>query len=149
MDLPYEYFKSKTHIIDLQKLKDNELYFIIRSFYNEKENFNKMEGFNFNKTLINPCNETKELFKDLRFILNGYIDVINENNLSFCSKTDIERLLIQMDKIELELKNLMVVKILKKKVNLLVDIFLLYIRMFYCSLSDFIFSENHLWEEYN
>ena len=149
MDLPYEYFKSKTHIIDLQKLKDNELYFIISSFYNEKENFNKMEGFNFNKTLINPCNETKELFKDLRFILNGYIDVINENNLSFCSKTDIERLLIQMDKIELELKNLMVVRILKKKVNLLVDIFLLYIRMFYCSLSDFIFSENHLWEEYN
>ena len=149
MDLPYEYFKSKTHIIDLQKLKDNELYFIIRSFYNEKENFNKMEGFNFNKTLINPCNETKELFKDLRFILNGYIDVINENNLSFCSKTDIERLLIQMDKIELELKSLMAVRILKKKVNLLVDIFLLYIRMFYCSLSDFIFSENHLWEEYN
>ena len=149
MDLPYEYFKSKTHIIDLQKLKDNELYFIIRSFYNEKENFNKMEGFNFNKTLINPCNETKELFKDLRFILNGYIDVINENNLSFCSKTDIERLLIQMDKIELELKNLMAIRILKKKVNLLVDIFLLYIRMFYCSLSDFIFSENHLWEEYN
>ena len=149
MDLPYEYFKSKTHIIDLQKLKDNELYFIISSFYNEKENFNKMEGFNFNKTLINPCNETKELFKDLRFILNGYIDVINENNLSFCSKTDIERLLIQMDKIELEIKNLMVVRILKKKVNLLVDIFLLYIRVFYCSLSDFIFSENHLWEEYN
>ena len=149
MDLPYEYFKSKTHIIDLQKLKDNELYFIISSFYNEKENFNKMEGFNFNKTLINPCNETKELFKDLRFILNGYIDVINENDLSFCSKTDIERLLIQMDKIELELKSLMAVRILKKKVNLLVDIFLLYIRMFYCSLSDFIFSENHLWEEYN
>ena len=149
MDLPYEYFKSKTYIIDLQKLKDNELYFIISSFYNEKENFNKMEGFNFNKTLINPCNETKELFKDLRHILNGYIDVINENNLSFCSKTDIERLLIQMDKIELELKSLMAVRILKKKVNLLVDIFLLYIRMFYCSLSDFIFSENHLWEEYN
>ena len=149
MDLPYEYFKSKTHIIDLQKLKDNKLYFIISSFYNEKENFNKMEGFNFNKTLINPCNETKELFKDLRFILNGYIDVINENDLSFCSKTDIERLLIQMDKIELELKSLMAVRILKKKVNLLVDIFLLYIRMFYCSLSDFIFSENHLWEEYN
>ena len=149
MDLPYEYFKSKTHIIDLQKIKDNKLYFIICSFYNEKENFNKMEGFNFNKTLINPCNETKELFKDLRFILNGYIDVINENNLSFCSKTDIERLLIQMDKIELEIKNVIAIRILKKKVNLLVDIFLLYIRMFYCSLSDFIFSENHLWKEYN
>ena len=146
MSLPYEYFKSKTHIIDLQKLKDNEIYFIIRSFYNEKENFNKIEGFNFKKSLINPCNKTKEIFKDLRYILNGYIDVINENDLSFCSKQDIERLLIQMDKIELEIKNLMAVRLLKKKVNLLVDACLLYIRVFYCALNDFIFSENHLWE---
>ena len=149
MDLPYEYFKSKTHIIDLQKLKDNEIYFIIRSFYNEKENFNKMEGFNFKKTLINPCNKTKEIFKDLRYILNGYINVINENDLSFCSKMDIERLLIQMDKIELEIKSLMAVRILKKKVNLLVDVCLLNLRVFYCVLNDFIFSENHLWEELN
>ena len=149
MSLPYEYFKYKTHIIDLQKLKDNEIYFIIRSFYNEKENFNKMEGFNFKKTLINPCNKTKEIFKDLRYILNGYINVINENDLSFCSKTDIERLLIQMDKIELEIKSLMAVRILKKKVNLLVDVCLLNLRVFYCVLNDFIFSENHLWEELN
>ena len=149
MSLPYEYFKSKTHIIDLQKLKDNEIYFIIRSFYNEKENFNKMEGFNFKKTLINPCNKTKEIFKDLRYILNGYINVINENDLSFCSKMDIERLSIQMDKIELEIKSLMAVRILKKKVNLLVDVCLLNLRVFYCVLNDFIFSENHLWEELN
>ena len=149
MSLPYEYFKSKTHIIDLQKLKDNEIYFIIRSFYNEKENFNKMEGFNFKKTLINPCNKTKEIFKDLRYILNGYINVINENDLSFCSKMDIERLLIQMDKIELEIKSLMAVRILKKKVNLLVDVCLLNLRVFYCVLNDFIFSENHLWEKLN
>ena len=145
MSLPYEYFKSKTHMIDLQKLKDNEIYFIIRSFYDEQKDFNKIEGFNL-KGLINPCNKTKEIFKDLRYILNGYIDVINENDLSFCSKQDIERLLIQMDKIELEIKNLMAVRILKKKVNLLVDNCLLYIRVFYCSLNDFIFSENHLWE---
>ena len=149
MSLPYEYFKSKTHIIDLQKLKDNEIYFIIRSFYDELKNFNKMEGFNFKKTLINPCNKTKEIFKDLRYILNGYINVINENDLSFCSKTDIERLLIQMDKIELEIKSLMAVRILKKKVNLLVDVCLLNLRVFYCVLNDFIFSENHLWEELN
>ena len=38
MVLPYEYFKNKTHITDLQKLKDNELYFIIRLFYDELEN---------------------------------------------------------------------------------------------------------------
>ena len=146
MSLPYEYFKSKTHITDLQKLKDDEIYFIIRSFYDELENFNKIEGFNFKKSLINPCNKTKEVFKDLRYILNGYIDVINENDLSFCSKPDIERLLIQMDKIELEIKNLMAVRILKKKVNVLVDSCLLNIRVLYCSLNDFIFLENHLWE---
>ena len=146
MSLPYEYFKSKTHITDLQKLKDNEIYFIIRSFYNEKENFNKIEGINFKKSLINPCNKTKEIFKDLRYILNGYIDVINENDLSFCSKQDTERLLIQMDKIELEIKNLMTVRMLKNRVNALVDSCLLNIRVFYCSLNDFIFLENHLWE---
>ena len=149
MSLPFEYFKSKTHITDLQKLKDNEIYFIIRSFYDELKNFNKMERFNFKTTLINPCNKTKEIFKDLRFILNGYIDVINENDLSFCSKKDIERLLIQMDKIELEIKNMIAVRQLKKKVNSFVDICILYIRMLYSLLSDFIFSENHLWEEYN
>ena len=146
MSLPYEYFKSKTHITDLQKLKDNEIYFIIRSFYNEKENFNKIEGFNFKKSLINPCNKTKEIFKDLRYILNGYIDAINENDLSFCSKQDAERLLIQMDKIELEIKNIMAVRMLKNRVNALVDSCLLNIRVFYCSLNDFIFLENHLWE---
>ena len=146
MSLPYEYFKSKTHITDLQKLKDNEIYFIIRSFYNEKENFNKIEGFNFKKTLINPCNKTKEIFNNLRYILNGYIDVINENDLSFCSKPDIERLLIQMDKIELEIKNIMCVRQLKNRVNALIDNCLLNIRVFYCSLNDFIFLENHLWE---
>ena len=148
MDLPYEYFKSKSHITDLQKLKDNEIYFIIRSFYNEQKDFNKIEGFNL-KGLLNPCNKTKEVFKDLRYILNGYIDIINKNNLSFCSKTDIERLLIQMDKIELDIKNIMAVRILKKKVNALVDICILNIRVFYCVLNDFIFSENHLWEELN
>ena len=146
MSLPFEYFKNKEHITDLQKLKDNEIYFIIRSFYDEKENFNKIEGFNFKKSLINPCNKTKEIFKDLRYILNGYIDVINENDLSFCSKPDIERLLIQMDKIELEIKNIMAVRMLKNRVNALVDSCLLNIRVFYCSLNDFIFLENHLWE---
>ena len=144
MVLPYEYFKSKTHIIDLQKLKDDEIYFIIRSFYNEKENFNKIEGFNFKKSLINPCNETKEVFKDLRYILNGYIDVFNEKHIILSSKPDIERLLIQMDKIELEIKNLMAVRRLKNRVNVLVDSCLLNIRVFYCSLNDFIFLEDNL-----
>ena len=145
MDLPYEYFKSKSHITDLQKLKDCELYFIIRLFYHELENFNKSEGF-YLKGLNKACNNMKDLIKALRFILNGYMDVINENNLSFCSISDIERLLIQMDKIELEIKNIKAVRLLKNRVNVLVNSCLLNILVLYCSLNDFIFLENHLWE---
>ena len=103
MVLPIEYFETKTHITDLQKLKDRELYFIIRLFYDELENFNKAEGFHL-VGLNKACNNMKDLIKDLRFILNGYIDVINENNLSFCSIPDIERLLSDINKIEIELK---------------------------------------------
>ena len=145
MVLPYEYFKNKTHITDLQKLKDSELYFIIRLFYDELENFNKAEGFHL-VGLNKACNNMKDLIKDLRFILNGYIDVINENNLSFCSIPDIERLLSDMVKIEIELKKIKAVRLLKKTVNDLVNSCLLIIRLLYSSLSDFIFMENHLWE---
>ena len=145
MVLPYEYFKNKKHITDLQKLKDSELYFIIRLFYDELENFNKTEGF-YLIGLNKACNNTKDLIKDLRFILNGYIDVINENNLSFCSIPDIERLLTDMVKIEIELKKIKAVRLLKKTVNDLVNSCLLNIRLLYSSLSDFIFMEKHLWE---
>ena len=146
MVLPIEYFKTKTHITDLQKLKDRELYFIIRLFYHELENFNKDEGFHL-AGLIKTCTEAKKIFKDLRYILNHYINVINENDLSFCSKPDIERLLSDMDKIELEIKNIITVRQLKNRVNVLVDSCLLNIRVLYNSLSEFIFLENHLWED--
>ena len=145
MGLPVEYFKNQIHIKDLQKLKDNEIYFIICSFYKELEEFNKIEGFHL-KGLIKPCIETKKIFKDLRFILNNYINVIEENNLSFCSIEDINRLLSDMDKIELEIKNIMAVRMLKNRVNLLVDSCILNIRIFYNSLNDFLFLEKHLWE---
>ena len=147
MSLPYEYFKTKTHITDFQKLKDNELYFIIRLFYDELAYFNEFEGFQL-KGLIIACNETKDLIKNFRFILNGYIDVINENNLTFCSKSDIERLLSDIDKIELQLTKVKAVRLLKKTVNDLVDSCLLNIRLFYCSLSDFIQIETNLWNAY-
>ena len=147
MGLPYEYFKNQTHITDLEKLKDQELYFIIRLFYDELAYFNQFEGFQL-KGLIIACNETKDLIKNLRFILNGYMDVINENNLSFCSKVDIERLLSDMDKIEKQLTKIKAVRLLKKTVNDLVDNCLLNIRLFYSSLNDFIHVERHLWNAY-
>ena len=145
MDL--EYFKTLTHITDLLKLKDQELYFIIRLFKDELEYFNNYDGFQL-KGLIIACNEMKDLIKDFRFILNGYINIINENDLSFCSITDIERLLSNMDKIENYLNRIKAIRLLKAKVNELVDTCLLKIRILYDSLNDFIFMEKHLWEAY-
>ena len=147
MSLGFEYFKNQTHITDLQKLKDQELYFIIRLFKDELEYFNQFDGFKL-KGLIIACNEMKDLIKDFRFILNGYIEVINENDLSFCSITDIERLLSDMDKIKNYLNRIKAIRLLKAKVHDLVDTCLLYIRMLYDSLNEFIFMEKHLWEAY-
>ena len=145
MDL--EYFKNQTHITDLQKLKDQELYFIIHLFKDELEYFNNLDGFKL-QGLITACNEMKDLIKDFRFILNGYINIINENGLSFCSITDIERLLSDIDKIENYLKRIKVIRLLKAKVNELVDTCLLKIRILYDSLNEFIFMEKHLWDAY-
>ena len=145
MVLDLEYFKTQTHIKDLQKLKDEELFFIIRLFKDELEYFNNFNGFQL-KGLIIACNETKELIKDFRFILNGYIDVINENDLTFCSITDIKNLLSEMDKIENYLNMIKAIRLLKTRVNELVDDCLLYIRILHGSLNDFIFMETHLWE---
>ena len=90
----------------------------------------------------------KDLIKDFRFILNGYMNIINENNLSFCSKTDIERLLSDMDKIEKYLNKIKAIRSLKAKVNDLVDTCLLYIRMLYGFLNEFIQMESYLWNAY-
>ena len=148
MSLDFEYFKTLTHITDLQKLKDNELYFIIRLFKDELEYFNNFSGFKL-QGLIIACNEMKDLIKNFCFILNGYMDIINENDLSFCSKTDIERLLSDMDKIEKYLNRIKIIRLLKAKVNDLVDTCLLYIRMLYDFLNEFIYMEKHLWDVYN
>ena len=145
MVLPYEYFKNQTHIKDLQKLKDQELYFIIKLFYDELEYFNQSKEFQL-KGLIIACNETKELIKEFRFILNGYIDVINENDLSFCSIEDIKIILSKIDKIENYLNMIKGIRYLRTRVNELVDDCLLYIRILYNLLNDFLFMEMHLWE---
>ena len=147
MSLGFEYFRNQTHITDLQKLKDQELYFIIRLFRDELEYFNNFDGFQL-KGLIIACNEMKDLIKDFRFILNGDIEVINENDLSFCSKKDIESLLSDMDKIENYLNRIKAIRLLKAKVNDLVDTCLLNIRMFYDFLNEFIYVEKHLWNAY-
>ena len=150
MSLGIEYFKDQTHITDLQKLKDQELYFIIRLFENELENFNQFDGFKL-KGLIIACNEMKDLIKDFRFILNGYVKLIyeNNNNIPLASLTDIEGLWSDINNIENYLNQIKTVRLLKAKVNDLVDTCLLKMRILYDSLSDFICGEIHFRENYS
>ena len=145
-----EYFIDQTHITDLQKLKDQELYFIIRLFKDELESFNQFDGFQL-KGLIIACNEMKDLIKDFRFILNGYVKLINENNnnIPLASLTDIEGLLSDINNIQNYLNKIKTVRLLKAKVNDLVDTCLFKMRILYDSLSDFICGEIHFWENYS
>ena len=130
MSLGIEYFINQTHITDLQKLQDEELYHIIRLFRGELEKFNESKEFKL-KGLIIACNEMKNLIKDFRFILNGYIEVINNqlpyygmpveeedlDQIPFCSIEEIEELLKEMDKIENILDKIKAVRLLKEKVD--------------------------------
>ena len=144
MGLDLEYFKKQKHVSDLQKLNDKELYFIIRLFEDELEHFNINDGFE-TKGIIIACNETFELLKDFRFILYGYMDVIKENDLSFCDKNDIEHLLKNIDNIDNYLTRIKAVRILKDKLNDLVDTCLLYLRLFYDSMDKYVIDEYYTW----
>ena len=142
-----EYFINQIHIKDLQKLKDEELYFIIRLFRDELEYFNQFDGFKL-QGLIKACDEMKDLIKNFRFILNGYVKLMteNNNNIPLESQTGIEELWSVMNNIENYLNRIKAIRLLKTKVNELVDICLLKMRMLYDLLSDFTFMEEHLWE---
>ena len=133
------------HINDLQKLNDKELKFIIRLLEDELEEFNINDGFK-TKGIIIACNETFELFKDFHFILYGYMDVMKENDLSFCNKTDTERLIKNIDTIDNNLTRIKTVRVSKEKLNDLVDTCLLNLRVFYDSMDEYIKEEYNLWE---
>ena len=143
MSLPIEYFTDQTHITDLEKLQDEKLYHIIRLFRNELEK--KFNEFKL-KGLIIACNEMKDLIKDFRFILNGYIGVINKQ-LPFCLKEEIEELLKEMDKIENNLDKIKAVRLLKEKVDELGNKCLYKMRILYDSLNDFIYRESCYWDK--
>ena len=145
MGLDLEYFKNQTHISDLQKLNEKELYFIIRLLEDELEEFNINDGFK-TKGIIIACNETFDLLKDFRFILYGYMDVLKENDLPFCNKTDTERLISNIDTIVNYLTKIKAVRISKEKVNDLVDTCLLNLRVFYDLMDEYITEEYNIWE---
>ena len=144
MGLDLEYFKNQMHINDLLKLNDNELYFIIRLLEDELKAFNN-DGFK-TKGIIRACNEVFDLFKDLRFILYGYMDVMRENDLFFCDKTDTEHLINNMDSIVNILKTIGEIMASKDKLNDLVDTVILKLRVLYDSLSEYIIDEYNSWE---
>ena len=144
MSLPIEYFTDQTHITDLEKLQYEKLYYIIRIFRNELEKFNESEEFKL-KGLIIACNEMKDLIKDFRFILNGYIRVINKQ--LFYLKEEIEELLKEMDKIENNLDKIKAVMLSKEKVDELGNKCLYKMQILYDSLNDFIYWESCFWDE--
>ena len=162
MSLGIEYFIDQTHITDLEKLKDEELCFIIRLFRDELENFNESEEFKL-KGLIIACNKMKDLIKDFRFILNGYLEAISIYNIRSIEKEEdieqifkiiqnkppieeIKKLLIEMDKIEKILDKIKKVRLLKEKVNELADKCLHKMRILYDPLRNFIIGEIYFWK---
>ena len=146
--LPFEYFKNKVHITDLKKIKENELYKFIRLFQNELKDFNKSEDYHLEE-LKKAFIELRYLFKDIRFILNGYIYVIEENDLTQCGINEIDYILTCLDEIEYYFIKIKYFRKNKKKFNELMDECILKIRGLYVTLSEFIFNENYLWEELN
>ena len=105
MSLPFEYFKNMEHIADLQKLKDDKLYFIIQEFKKELEKLNKIKNAQL-KDLKKLCVETTEIIKKIRLILSSYKDAYYEemSNQNNRKRENINDMLYEMDKIELLLK---------------------------------------------
>ena len=145
MVLDINYFSNQIHVDDLQKLNENELKFIIRLFQDELKEFNINDGFKL-KGIIKACNKTSDLLKDFRFILYGYMDVIKENDLSFCYKTNTVHLILDITKIDNYLTKIKTDRVSKKKVKYLADTCLSNMRLLYDSMDEYIIKEYNLWE---
>ena len=130
MSLSFEYFKNMEHIKDLQKLKDDKLYFIIQEFYKELEKLTNIKNTQL-KDLKKLCIETTEIIKKIRLILSSYKDAYyeemsNDNNRK---RENINDMLYEIDNIELLLKDLKTLKINSAKVKKLTNDLLIFIRL--------------------
>ena len=135
MDLPYEYFKSKTHIIDLQKLKDDKLYPIIQELKKELEKLNNIKNTQL-KDLKKICNETTEIIKKIGFISMSYKMVYQKDYYNDKEREAIDDILYEMDKINFFITNLKNLKINSTKVNKLVTDLLIFIRLLNLTISE-------------
>ena len=130
MSLPFEYFKNMEHIEDLQKLKDDKLYFIIQEFKKELEKLTNIKNTQL-KNLKKLCNETTEILKKIRLILSSYKDAYYEemNNQNNRKRENINDMIYEIDNIELLLKDLKTLKINSAKVKKLTNDLLIFIRL--------------------
>ena len=126
MSLHYIYFKNKTHIENLQKLKDDKLYPIIQEFKKELEKLNNNKTTQL-KDLKKLCDETANIIKNIGFILNDYY---NDKE-----REAIDDILYEMDKINFFIKDLKTLKINSMKVNKLVNDLLIFIRLLNLTIS--------------
>ena len=137
MSLPFEYFKNMEHIEDLQKLKDDKLYFIIQEFYKELEKLTNIKNTQL-KDLKKLCNETTEILKKIRLILSSYKGVYYEemSNQNNRKRENINDMIYEIDKIELLLKDLKTLKINSVKVKKLTNDLLIFIRLLSYTISE-------------
>ena len=135
MSLPFEYFKNKEHIADLQKFKDVELYNIIQAFYKELEKLNNIKNAQL-KDLKKLCDETTEIIKHTKFILSDYKNVYQKDYYNDEERETIDNLLYEIDKINFYIKDLKNLKINSTKVKKLTNDLLIFIRLFNLTISE-------------
>ena len=135
MSLPFEYFKNMEHIKDLQKLKDDKLYYLIQEFYKEIENLNDKKNTQL-KDLKKLCDETANIIKNIGFILNDYKNVYQKDYYNDEEREAIDDILYEMDKINFFIKDLKTLKINSMKVNKLVNDLLIFIRLLNLTISE-------------
>ena len=135
MSLLYEYFKNKTHIEDLQKLKDDKLYPITQELKKELEKLNNNKTTQL-KDLKKLCDETANIIKNIGFILNDYKIVYQKDYYNDKEREAIDDILYEMDKINFFIKDLKTLKINSMKVNKLVNDLLIFIRLLNLTISE-------------
>ena len=137
MSLTYncEYFKNMKHIKDLQKIKNDKLYSIIQEFKKELEKLNDNKTTQL-KDLKKLCDETADIIKNIRFILNDYKNVYQKDYYNHKKREAIKDILYEMDKINFFIKDLKTLKINSMKVNNLVNNLLIFIRLLNLTISE-------------
>ena len=135
MSLPFEYFINKKHMEDLQKLKDDKLYFIIQAFYKELEKLNNIKNAQL-KDLKKLCDETTEIIKHIKLILSAYKNVYQKDYYNDEERETIDEILYELDKINFYIKDLKTLKINSKRAYKLANDLLIFIRLLNLTISE-------------